>query len=87
MVYIDFTFCDLSQLYLLFNIFPIHTFVASSSELDNDGTLVGSTTGKLKDKLGLFFILYEKELQQGHFALRYQFLYFNFMVLSLTVKQ
>ena len=60
MVYIDFTFCDLSQLYLLFSTFLIHAFVASSSKLDNEETLVGSTTDKLEGKLRLFFVLYKK---------------------------
>ena len=63
---IDFTFHDLSHVasgcsYLLFNSYlsNTHTFVALSCELDNKGTLVGSTTNKLEGKLGLFFVLYE----------------------------
>ena len=66
---LPFQYCDLSQWYLLFNTFPIHTFVASISKLDNKGTLMGSTTDKLEGKLGLFFVLYEKYFSQGHFAL------------------
>ena len=40
--------------------FPLHAFVASSSELNNEGTLVESATDKLEGKLGLFFVLYKK---------------------------
>ena len=69
------------------NTFPTYTFAASSSALDNKGTLVGSTTDKLEEKLGLFFVWYKKYFSNDiSFLIRFQFTDFNFTVVSLTVK-